>query len=113
MPVAEALTVAPAQLTMRAEVIASQLTAAGLDARPVPAEGAVGGGGAPGVGLPSAAVSLPAALAQPLRAGAAVRGGDVRAVVGRIEDGRLLLDLRAVPPADDDALCAAVLAAAG
>jgi L-seryl-tRNA(Ser) seleniumtransferase len=113
VPVAEALTAAPAQLTMRAEVIASQLTAAGLDARPVPAEGAVGGGGAPGVGLPSAAVSLPAALAQPLRAGAAVRGGDVRAVVGRIEDGRLLLDLRAVPPADDDALCAAVLAAAG
>ncbi len=113
VPVAEALTAAPAQLIMRAEVIASQLTAAGLDARPVPAEGAVGGGGAPGVGLPSAAVSLPAALAQPLRAGAAVRGGDVRAVVGRIEDGRLLLDLRAVPPADDDALCAAVLAAAG
>jgi L-seryl-tRNA(Ser) seleniumtransferase len=113
VPVAEALTAAPAQLTMRAEVIASQLTAAGLDARPVPAEGAVGGGGAPGVGLPSAAVSLPAALAEPLRAGAAVRGGAAVAVVGRIEDGRLLLDLRAVPPGDDDALCAAVLAAAG
>jgi L-seryl-tRNA(Ser) seleniumtransferase len=112
-PVAEALTAAPAQLTMRAEVIASQLTAAGLDARPVPAEGAVGGGGAPGVGLPSAAVSLPAALAEPLRAGAAVRGGAAVAVVGRLEDGRLLLDLRAVPPGDDDALCAAVLAAAG
>jgi L-seryl-tRNA(Ser) seleniumtransferase len=113
VPVAEALTAAPAQLTMRAEVIASQLTAAGLDARPVPAEGAVGGGGAPGVGLPSAAVSLPAALAEPLRAGAAVRGGAAVAVVGRMEDGRLLLDLRAVPPGDDDALCAAVLAAAG
>jgi L-seryl-tRNA(Ser) seleniumtransferase len=42
-----------------------------------------------------------------------VRSGTVRAVVGRIEEGRLLLDLRAVPPADDDALCAAVLAAAG
>ncbi len=111
-PVAEALTATGAQLTVRAEVIASQLTAAGLDARPVPAEGAVGGGGAPGVGLPSAAVSLPTALAQPLRAGEAVRGGAVRAVVGRMEDGRLLLDLRAVAPGDDDALCAAVLAAA-
>jgi L-seryl-tRNA(Ser) seleniumtransferase len=34
-------------------------------------------------------------------------------VVGRIEAGRLLLDLRAVPPADDEALAAAVIAAAG
>jgi L-seryl-tRNA(Ser) seleniumtransferase len=34
------------------------------------------------------------------------------AVVGRIEDGRLLLDLRAVSPADDELLVAAVAAAA-
>ncbi len=34
-------------------------------------------------------------------------------MVGRVEDGWLLLDLRAVPPADDDALIAAVLAATG
>jgi L-seryl-tRNA(Ser) seleniumtransferase len=36
----------------------------------------------------------------------------VPAVVGRIEGGRLLLDLRAVAPADDERLAAAVLAAA-
>jgi hypothetical protein len=36
----------------------------------------------------------------------------VAAVVGRIEGGRLLLDLRAVAPADDEQLVAAVLAAA-
>jgi hypothetical protein len=35
----------------------------------------------------------------------------VPAVVGRIEGGRLLLDLRAVAPADDERLTAAVLAA--
>jgi L-seryl-tRNA(Ser) seleniumtransferase len=33
-------------------------------------------------------------------------------VAGRVEDGRLLLDLRTVDPADDAALRAAVLAAA-
>jgi hypothetical protein len=33
--------------------------------------------------------------------------------MGRIDDGRLLLDLHAVAPADDAVLCAAVLAAAG
>ncbi len=34
------------------------------------------------------------------------------AVVGRIENGRLLLDLRAVSPADDERLTAAVQTAA-
>jgi L-seryl-tRNA(Ser) seleniumtransferase len=32
-------------------------------------------------------------------------------VLGRVEQGRCLLDLRAVAPTDDDALRAAVLAA--
>jgi L-seryl-tRNA(Ser) seleniumtransferase len=112
-PVAEALAADPAELRDRSERMADRLTAAGVDARSVVAEGAVGGGGAPGVGLPSAAVSLPAALAPVLRAGDAVRRGATPAVVGRIDDGRLLLDLHAVAPADDGVLCAAVLAAAG
>jgi L-seryl-tRNA(Ser) seleniumtransferase len=64
------------------------------------------------VTLPGAALSLPERLASALRAGAAVRRGAVPAVVGRIEGGRLLLDLRAVQPADDERLAAAVLAAA-
>ena len=52
---------------------------------------AVGGGGAPGVELPSAAVSLPESYAAPLRTG-------TPAVVGRVEGGRCLLDLRTVAP---------------
>jgi hypothetical protein len=35
------------------------------------------------------------------------------AVVGRVDDGRLLLDLRAVAAGDDELLTAAVIAAAG
>jgi len=42
-----------------------------------------------------------------------VRRGEVPAVVGRVERGRLLLDLRSVDPDDDDRLVAAILAAAG
>ena len=42
----------------------------------------------------------------------AVRRGQVPAVVGRIEKGRLLLDLRSVDPAEDDTLAAAILTAA-
>jgi L-seryl-tRNA(Ser) seleniumtransferase len=110
-PLAEALSSSTADLADRSKRIAERLSAAGVDACPVAAQGAVGGGGAPGVGLPSAAVSLPGSLAVPLRSGEPVRRGALPAVVGRTADGRLLLDLRGVAPADDAVLCAAVLAA--
>jgi hypothetical protein len=42
-----------------------------------------------------------------------VRAGQRPAVAGRVTDGRLLLDLYAVEPADDEALAAAVLAVTG
>jgi L-seryl-tRNA(Ser) seleniumtransferase len=112
VPVAEALAASAERIAQRAKALAGRLAAAGVDCQAVPAAAAVGGGGAPGVSLPSAALSLPEELAAGLRSGAAVRRGDVPAVVGRIEGGRLLLDLRAVAPADDDLLAAAVLAVA-
>jgi L-seryl-tRNA(Ser) seleniumtransferase len=112
-PVAEALATDPQLLSRRAGQLASGLAGAGVDALARDSEAAVGGGGAPGLDLASAAVSLPADLAAPLRAGEQVRRGRMPAVVGRVEDGRLLLDLRAVDPADDELLQAAVIAAAG
>jgi L-seryl-tRNA(Ser) seleniumtransferase len=111
-PVAQALATTAGDLAGRAERIAGMLTAASVDARAQAARAAVGGGGAPGQDLDSAAVSVPGELAAPLRAGHAVRRGSMPAVVGRIEGGRLLLDLRGVDPADDDLLQAAVIAAA-
>ncbi|MEO3794688.1 L-seryl-tRNA(Sec) selenium transferase [Nonomuraea sp. B10E15] len=104
-PVREALHAAPAALARRAEVLAGRLAGAGVDASSVPSTAAVGGGGAPGVRLPSAAVGLPERLAVPLRTGDPP-------VVGRIEHARLLLDLRTVPPERDDDVERAVLAAA-
>ncbi len=111
VPVVAALAADGAILTRRAQRLSATLTSAGVDARPVPSQAVVGGGGAPGVTLPSAAVSLPERLAGPLRSSDAVRSGRACAVIGRTEDGRLLLDLRAVPAQDDDTLAAAVMAA--
>ena len=54
--------------------------------------------------------ALGEALAGPLRAGEPVRTGKHPAVVGQVAEGRLLLDLLAVQPWQDDALAAAVLA---
>ena len=103
-PVTAALAASPAALMARAEAIAERLVGF-VEASAVASEAAVGGGGAPGLTLDSAAVALPEHLAEPLRLGATP-------VVGRVERGRLLLDLGAVAPAEDDLLVDAVLTAA-
>jgi L-seryl-tRNA(Ser) seleniumtransferase len=61
----------------------------------------VGGGTLPLLELPGPAVALPAELAAPLRAGDPP-------VVGRIEEGRLLLDPRTLTDAEADLVAAAV-----
>lgn len=102
-PAVRALHADPVAVRERAALLAEEL--GGHDARVVDSAARVGGGGAPGVELPSAAVSLPEACAVPLR-----RAG----IVGRVEDGRVLLDLRAVPAELDPAdLAARVRAALG
>jgi L-seryl-tRNA(Ser) seleniumtransferase len=103
-PVMEALAARQGDLMERACRIAGAL-GAGLAAA-VESEAAVGGGGAPGVALPSAAVSLPPRLADALRRGEPP-------VVGHVTDDRLLLDLMTVPADLDDALVDAVRRAAG
>jgi L-seryl-tRNA(Ser) seleniumtransferase len=111
-PVTEALTATVESVRERAESLAGRLAREGVDCLAVPSDAAVGGGGGPGVRLPSAALSLSEQLAPRLRSGEPVRRGEVPAVVGRIEGGRLILDLRAVPAAADGRLAAAVLVAA-
>ena len=97
-PVWLALTADPDRLRARCAVLAEQ-----VGGEVVPSDGAVGGGGAPGQVLPGWAVALPEALAPLLRSGDPC-------VVGRLERGACLLDLRCVPEADDARLAAAVLA---
>jgi L-seryl-tRNA(Ser) seleniumtransferase len=111
-PVARSLTADQRLINQRCERAVSALAPHGIPGTVVSSDAAVGGGGAPGVTLPSAAIAVDESLAVPLRQGPAVRRGIVPAVVGRIEKGRLLLDLRSVDPADDDTLVAAIVAAA-
>ncbi|MGQ0772865.1 MAG: L-seryl-tRNA(Sec) selenium transferase [Pseudonocardiales bacterium] len=114
-PTAAALAADPATLQRRAAAIATALRTHGIDATAVAAQATVGGGGAPGVMLPSAAISLPVRFAAALRRGAPATGAGgagTPAVLGRLEHGRCLLDLRALPPDQDAALSAAVVAAA-
>jgi L-seryl-tRNA(Ser) seleniumtransferase len=88
-----------ATLVARADALAAEL---GVPS--VACTAAVGGGGAPGVDLPSAGLALPVGAAAALRAGA-------DPVVARVEHGRCIVDLRSVDPDDDARLAAAVRAA--
>lgn len=72
-----------------------------LGVRVVPVVGAVGGGGAPGLELPGCALELPEGCAVLLR-----RGDP--GVVARLEGGRCLVDLRCVPPHEDELLAGAL-----
>ncbi|MFG1803856.1 L-seryl-tRNA(Sec) selenium transferase [Micromonospora carbonacea] len=102
-PTRAALHADPAALRRRTELLRDRLAADGCKAEVVPTAAVVGGGGAPGVELDSWALALPERYARPLRLGHPP-------VLGRVARGRLLLDLRCVPAAADDALRAAVLA---
>lgn len=104
-PVRQALDADLPALRARTEALVHAV-AESVKAEVVESVAAVGGGGAPGVELPSVAVALPEAYA------VALRRGDPP-VVGRVERGRCLLDLRTVDPADDEALLRAVRAAGG
>ena len=82
---------------------------AGVDCAMVDTTASVGAGAFPTATLPSAAVALGGDAE---RWAAALRAGEP-AVVGRVQDGHLLLDLRAVADDQVPALLAAVVAAHG
>jgi len=94
-------------LRVRARRIAAWL---GLgESAVIACDATIGGGSLPGDRMDSVAVRIETAHADGLAK--RLRTGDPP-VVGRIEDDALLLDLRTVEPADDDALANAVARAA-
>ncbi|SMX79601.1 L-seryl-tRNA(Sec) selenium transferase [Brevibacterium sp. Mu109] len=64
--------------------------------------GRVGGGGGTGVDLPGWALAVPEAAAAPLRTG-------TPAIVGRVHEGRCLIDLRCVPEDRDGDIATAIV----
>jgi L-seryl-tRNA(Ser) seleniumtransferase len=98
-PVTAYLHVDAREVRGRTEALAASL---GLDV--AEAVGAVGGGGAPGLGLPGCALMLPDWCAEVLRRGEP-------GVVARVERGRCLVDLRCVPRESDAQVEAAIRAA--
>ncbi len=101
IPVWRMIATTPGELRARADAVAAGLSGANV----VPLRSATGGGSLPGATLPSFGLALGARSADRLLV--ALRRGDP-AVVGRIEDGRVVLDLRTVEPREDAELRAAI-----
>jgi L-seryl-tRNA(Ser) seleniumtransferase len=106
IPTLRMLTLTLAELQVRARVLADRLSAGGLAVQPRDTEALVGGGAFPEHRLPSAGIAVRAASIDALDQ--RLRGHDP-AVIGRIADGDLILDLRTVAPAEDHELERALL----
>lgn len=114
LPVWQAIAQPLAALHARAERWASEARAIGLQAEVVEGESTVGGGSLPGETLPTALCAIWQDGVQVVEVGALaarLRQGE-SAVVARVSRERLLLDPRTVAPEEDEALLAALRAAA-
>jgi L-seryl-tRNA(Ser) seleniumtransferase len=107
IPVWRMIAAAPDGLRRRAEALAATLPA-DVDVEVLATEATVGGGSLPGETLPSFALAL--RRGSPDRLLAALRQGSP-GVVGRIEDGRVVVDLRTVDPDQDAGLALAIVSA--
>jgi L-seryl-tRNA(Ser) seleniumtransferase len=112
VPASRMLWLSADDVRRRAEPLAAGLAAEvpGLEATVVPGRSAVGGGAAPGAELPTVLVALAHPTLSAARLAADLRAG-TPPVVARVSEGRLVLDLRTVQPAEDPALRAALLRA--
>jgi L-seryl-tRNA(Ser) seleniumtransferase len=107
IPVLAMLTATAGEIESRANAVARTLREAGLDVRVTSSKASVGGGAFPTAEIPSSAVVLEGGAQQTEEK---LRRSEP-SVIGRIADGKVLLDLRSVLPREDATLCRAVLKA--
>jgi L-seryl-tRNA(Ser) seleniumtransferase len=107
IPALAMLTAPLAEIRSRAAMLSDLLASRGIANELAATEASVGGGAFPTARLPSLAVAF---LRDAQQLEERLRRAEP-AVIGRLERGRLLLDLRSVPAALDDAFAAAVVAA--
>jgi len=104
VPVAAMIAMPLGAIERRARALVDALSAAGVRASVIDGESTIGGGSAPGTTLPTKLVAIEHGRAQELER--RFRDHTVP-VIARIENDRVLLDLRTVSPDDDKIVLAA------
>jgi L-seryl-tRNA(Ser) seleniumtransferase len=104
IPVQRMLTMSSEAIRPRADALAAAITKApGWNAHVLTGMSAVGGGSAPGVELPTWLVSIEKNSLSAAALEEELRGAPVP-IIARIEDDRVVIDLRTVDPDDDERL---------
>ena len=103
VPVQRMLRLTPAEIGVRADALAAALNGSGWSARVIDGSSTVGGGSAPGAELPTRLVEIQRDGIGADRIEQHLRALDPP-IVARIQDDRVVLDLRTVDPADDEHL---------
>ena len=104
IPVVAMLAAKPADLRKKAEQLSAMLGAAGVSAQVIPTESRVGGGSVPNQSLSSYAVALTGnveELEETLRLG-------MQPIIGRIHEGKYLLDVRTLWEEDFETIVSAL-----
>ena len=110
VPVWRMIAMPAEEVASRARAFVDRLGAAGRGCELLPGRSMIGGGSLPGESLPTTLIALPAqseSAANPTSLAKALRRGHP-AVVARIQDERVVLDLRTVLPGQEDVLAAQV-----
>jgi len=89
------------EIGRRSEKIAAQIRSQELTAEIIDGESVIGGGAAPSTTLPTRLIAIASPQLSANELAARLRAGDPP-VIARVEDGRVLLDLRTVFPEQDE-----------
>jgi L-seryl-tRNA(Ser) seleniumtransferase len=102
IPALRMMEISRAEIAKRADAVVASL-GKNFSAELIDGESLVGGGSAPSAVLPTKLIALSCRGLSADQLAARLRGGDP-AVIARVEEGRVLLDLRTVFPEQDRAL---------
>jgi L-seryl-tRNA(Ser) seleniumtransferase len=111
IPALRMMRLSQAEIAQRAEALAGRLDSAKLATQIVEGESLIGGGAAPSAVLPTRIIAVTCAGLSAEELAGRLRHSKPP-IVARVEEGRVLLDLRTVFPEQDDVIAAALNAVA-
>lgn len=111
VPALRMMRLGSADIGRRAEALVSSLNLAGLHLDIIKGESLIGGGAAPSAALATRLISITSQQLSADELAARLRAGDPP-IVARVEEGKVLLDLRTVFPQQDSAIASALTALA-
>lgn len=111
IPTLRMMRLTPQEIGKRAETLVAKIVSSRLKAEVIDGESVIGGGAAPSAVLPTRLMALRCDGLSADELAARLRAADPP-VIARVEDGRVLLDLRTVFPEQDEAVQQSLLALA-